>query len=314
MASSEYSNYPNGFSPGAVIREALGSDVVPGKIFYVGNHATLIKGERDASDGNDGSFYRPLSTINAAYDKCAAGRNDVIFVRPGHTETVDAATDIVMDVSAVHILGLGRAESRPIITFATAAAAAIPVSGANNSLVNMVFKCNIASQNHMIDVAADDLLIKNCRFAEGSATGLAFITADTADGDSDRLRIEGCEFHAPTAGNYNAAIQIAKDHTGIRIIDCDIYGDFDDAGISIPAGGNAQVDLRIIKCRVDNLQTGDHAIEINGTGNTGMIIESYLQGDTFAAIVDTGGLSMFEVYVHDKADQSYAVVTGTAVS
>lgn len=236
------------------------------------------------------------------------------MVKPNHAESLDSATALALDKAGVQILGLGHGENRPTLTFTTAAAAAIPVTGANNVLHNLVLKCNIASQNHMLDVAADDLLVSECEFREGSATGLSFITADTADGDSDRLQVVGCKFHAPTAGNYDNCIALGKDHTGVRIVDCDFYADCDEACIDVPAGGNAQVDLRILNCRVDNLLTGQHAIQINGTGNTGMIAECYLQGDTLAAIVDTGGLSMFETYVHDKADQSYAIVTGTVVS
>jgi hypothetical protein len=311
---SLYSNYPDGFSPGVVIREILGADMVPGKVFYVGNNAVLLKGERAASDGNDGTFMRPLATIDAAYDLAAAARDDLILVRPGHAESHVDATGLVMDKAGVHVVGLGHGENRPTITFATATSAAIPVSGANNSISNFVFKCNIASQVHMLDVKADDFLVNKCEFREGTATGLSFINADTADGDSDRLHVVSSKFHAPTAGNMDQAIFLGKDHTGVRIVDVDIFGDFDVAGIAVPTAGNAQVDLRILDCRIQNLLTGQFAIEIIGTASTGQISRCLCQTDAIATCVDTGGLPMFETYAHDGADQSYAIVIGTAVS
>lgn len=311
----EYADFPNGFSPGVVIKEVLGADFIPGKIFYVGNNATKLKGEADAADSSDlrgGTFFKPFSTIDHAYNQCKANRNDVILVRPAHTLSIADATTLVMDTAGVHIVGMGSGENRPVITFATATSAAIPVTGANNSLANMVFKCNIASQNHMLDVAADDFKVLNCDFREGTATGLAFITADTADGDSDRMFVKNCRFHMPTAGNGAAAIQLSKDFTGVRIEDCDIYGDFDNAALEIPAGGNAQVNLLIKDCSITNLLTGVHAIEINGTSSTGKIIRCYCQGDTLGTIVDAGGLEMYEVYEHAGTDQGQANPVGTA--
>jgi len=312
----EYADYPNGFSPGVVIKEVLGADFIPGKIWYVGNNATKLKGEADAADSSDlraGTFFKPFSTIDHAYNQCKANRNDVILVRPAHTLSIANATTLVMDVAGVHIIGMGSGENRPIITFATATAAAIPVTGANNTLANMVFKCNIASQNHMIDLAATDFKVIGCDFREGSATGLSFITADTADTDSNRFLIKNSKFHMPTAGNGDAAIQISKDFTGGVIEGCDIYGDFDNAAIEIPAGGNAQVNLVIRDCVVTNLLTGVHAIEINGTSSTGKIINCYCQGDTLGTIVDAGGLEMYNVFEHDGTDQTRANPVGTAL-
>ena len=313
----EYADYPNGFSPGVVIKEVLGADFIPGKIWYVGNNATKLKGEADAADSSDlrsGTFFKPFSTIDHAYNQCKANRNDVILVRPAHTLSIANATTLVMDVAGVHIIGMGAGENRPIITFATSTAAAIPVTGANNSLANMVFKCNIASQNHMVDLAATDFKAIHCEFREGTATGLSFITADTADTDSNRFLIKNCKFHMPTAGNGDAAIQISKDFVGGLIEGCDIYGDFDNAAIEIPAGGNAQVNLVIRDCVVTNLLTGVHAIEINGTSSTGKIINCYCQGDTLGTIVDAGGLEMYNVLEHDGTDQKVATPVAASVA
>lgn len=304
-----YANYPDGFSPGAVIRDILGADVIPGRVFYVGNNATLLVGEKTAADQSTrraGSFFQPFATIDHAINQCASGRNDIILVRPSHAESVADAATIVMDTDAVHIIGLGSGEDRPIITFATDAAAAIPVTGDNCTMANMVFKCNIASQNHMIDLAATDFKLLGCDLREGTATGLSFVTADTADADSDRLQVKRCKFYAPTAGNYDNAIQLAKDFKQVRIEECDIYGDFDVAGIDVPAGGNAQVDLILKEVSVSNLQSGVLAVSINGTGNTGKMIKVYAQGDTLGTIVDAGGLEMYEVYEHDGTDQTSA--------
>jgi hypothetical protein len=310
------SSYPGGFSNGVSIKNIPIEVAYPAKVFWVSNNSTNVPAGVVAGDDTNGkgTYNQPYATIDKAINMCAAGRGDKIFVKAGHAETVDAATDIVPDVDAVSIIGLGEGEDRPIITFATAAAAAIPITGDSVSIENMIFKCNIASQNHMLDIAALDVLIKDCDFREGTQTGLSFITCDTADNDSHRLRIDNCKFYAPTAGNYDQAISLAKDFIGVRIANCEIYGDFDNAGIDVPAGGNAQIDLQISNCKAINLLTGQHAIQINGTGNTGMIIDCMLGGDTIGTICDSGGLEMYNVYEHDGTDQTNAVLVGGAVA
>ena len=302
------SNYPFGFDGGVLIKEILGVDSVPGKIFWVGNNASTVVGEKGASDtANKGTFLQPFSTIDYAIGRCKAGRGDVIFVRPSHTTSVITAGGITLDVDGVNIIGLGEGNDKPTITFATAAAASIVISSANNTLKNLRLVCNIASQNHMIDLTGSYAKIEGCDFVEGSATGLSFITADGTDADADGLQVINCTFKAPTAGNYDNAIQLAKDFQDIRIIGNEIYGDFDVAGIDVPAGGNAQVDLQIGDCKITNLLTGQHAIEINGTGNTGKVYDTYIETDAQATSIDAGGLEVFNVLFHDGTDQRSAI-------
>src|SRR3990167_1902069 len=314
-----YSIYPHGFDAGVLLREVLHLDIVPRQVLWVGNNAITVQGEIGASDSNNGTFKRPYSTIDAAYNACGSssstnGSHDVIFVRPGHTLSIANATTLVLDKNNIAIVGLGHGEERPTLTFATATAAAIPVTGTENIIANMILICNIASQNHMIDCAGDALQVHKCDFREGTATGLSFITADTADNDSDYLKISDCRFYAPTAGNMDNAISLAKDFLGVRIKGCEGLGDFDDAVLSIPSGGNAQRDIVIEDCKFENLLTGQHAIEINGTGNTGRIVNCYCTGDTLGTIVDAGGLEMFNVYEHNGTDQVNAQLVGGLVA
>ena len=304
------SNYPNGFSDGVLIKEMPLMSVAPGKVYWVGNNATLLDNEATKSDANLGTYNHPFSTIDYAIGKCAANRGDIIYVKANHAETISAAAGIALDVAGVSLIGMGSGENRPILTFATAAGASI-TTAANIRISNIIMKCNIASQNHMIDVTSDDVTIDNCSFREGNTTGLAFIVADTADNDSDRLRILNCDFYMPTAGNGDAAIQIAKDHDNILIENCIIYGDFDNAAIELPAGGNAQKNMIIRNCHVTNLLTGVHAIEINGTTSTGQIVNCYCVGDTLGTIVDAGGLELMNVWEHDGTDQSAGQLLGT---
>lgn len=233
----------------------------------------------------------PFATLDYAIGKCTASSGDVIYLMPGHSETLASAGAVTMDVNGVKVVGLGHGDVRPTFTFATAAAASIVVSACDCEIHNCIFKCNIANQAHMIDLQGDDFLAKDCWFLEGSATGEAFIVADTSDGDSNYTTIKDCLFYSSSAGNMDEAIQIGKDHVGWRIENCDIYGDFDEAGIEVPAGGDASSLLQIYNNRITNLQADDHAIQISGTGVTGWAVGNKLQTNAQATAFDSSALS-----------------------
>ena len=269
--------------------------VFTGNIFWV-DSAESAGGDTDGHGQNPGT---PFLTIDYAIGRCTASNGDVIYVAPGHAETLTGAGGITMDVAGVSIIGLGSGDTRPTITFTTAAAASVLVSASDCVIANMRFICNITVQNHMIDVAADDLEIYGCSFKEGTATGLCFISADTTDGDSDNLYVHDCDFYAPTAGNYDQAIDLGKDHVGVRIINNKIYGDFDEACIDAPADGNACLNLQIKNNELSNLLTGQHAIQLNGTTGTGMIAHNMCQTDTQAATIDGSACSCFDNWWSD---------------
>lgn len=259
---------------------------------------------------------RFFETIDAAVSACTANRNDVVLVAPGHAETVTAAGGIALDVAGVKLVGVGTGTDRPTITFATNASASITVSAANCGVYGgFIFIGNVASQNHMFDITGTNFELnglgedgsQNIEFREGSSTGLAFVVADTADNDSDYLKVRGCRFYAPTAGNFDAAIQLGADFLGVRIEDCHINGDFDNGGIEIPTGGNAQRDIAIRRCTIINLLAAAEAIDVEGTGNTGVIEDCKLGTDAQGTAIDTGGLRLYNVYWTDTGDQTVSV-------
>lgn len=304
MPRSNYGRFKDGLSVSGLSLQVPHT----GKTFYVCNSSVLQPLGITGSNSNSGlTPEQPLSTIDAAINKCLAHRGDTIIVMPGHAETIADATSLVPDVSHVKILGQGVGEKRPIITFATATTANIPVSGANVRISGLVFKCNIDSQAAMITTTADDVEIDNCSFREGTGTGLNFITVGAADADSDRLYVHDCDFYMPTAGNGDHAIEFLKDMSNVRLEDLEIDGDFDEGAIAIPAGGNAQVNLRILRCNIKNRLTGVEAIKINGTDNSGIIQDCLLRTDTQSAALDSGSLAVDNVRWADETDQVSAV-------
>lgn len=104
-----------------------------GKIFWVGNRSTL-----PAGDGSKPEY--PLSTVNAALAKCVSGRQDIVYVLPGHAENISAASGWSSLVAGTKVIGLGTGVTRPAFTW-TAALGTIAIAVANVRIQNCQFFC-----------------------------------------------------------------------------------------------------------------------------------------------------------------------------
>lgn len=185
-----FSNYPNGFVNGVQMRDVPIVQSHPGKVFWVSNSTTLLPGQRGGSDQNKGTFDSPFATLDYAIGQCTAGRGDIIYIKPGHAESVASATAINFDVAGIAIIGLGNGSSRPTFTFTTANTATIPVSANNITLQNCIFIGNFLSIASTFTVAAAaDFWIDNCVFRDTSAVlGFLSIVTTTVSLNSDGLR------------------------------------------------------------------------------------------------------------------------------
>lgn len=263
-----------------------------------GNHFYV-----DAGTGVDTatglSWHDPVATIDVAIALCTNAYGDIIHVAKGHTENV-AAAGITCDITHMSIIGEGTGEERPFITFITNATAAVTVTADAVRLENLRFGCNVDIQNHMIDVDGDDCEIINCEFVENGQTGLSAVTADTTGGagHGNNLLIQGCRFYFPTAGNMDNAIDIGCDIDEIVIKDNYVMGDFDEAGIEIPAGGNNCQDINISGNIVINEQAGIHCIEVEETALTvtGICSNNFLVCSSRVACLKPNILNCFGNY------------------
>lgn len=134
---------------------------------------------------------RVYNTITTALAATTAGAGDVIYVAPGHTETVTAAGTITVNKSGVSIIGLGVGNLRPIITSTTAVAASFDITAANVTIQNLIFTCGINAQTAMLNVTAvTDVAIRNCYFNVATAGAVGALIAINATGASDRLIVD----------------------------------------------------------------------------------------------------------------------------
>lgn len=202
MATQGNMNYfPGGFANGIVVRGVPLVQTNPGYVWWVSNSAALPTGGVTAtsgqriplvggSDGNKGTFNAPFATLQYAITQASAG--DIIFIKPGHAESVIAAAGIVLSSAGVAVVGLGNGSQRPTFTFTTANTATITVTASNVTLSNLLFLGNFASIATCLSIAnaqvAKELTVDSCEFRDVDASH-GFIncvnvgtTANIADG------------------------------------------------------------------------------------------------------------------------------------
>ena len=206
------SSYPNGWANGVLIKGMPLLTLYPGKQFWVNNSGVLPEGGIGGSDTNDGTYLRPLSTIDGAIGKCKANRGDIICVMPGHAEDVASAGAIACDVAGVAIVGLGLGTKRPTISFTTAVAAAITVSAANVTLHNMIFNANFADVAAAIVPTAANCTLSYCNFKQAGAdlNFVDYITPSGAANTADGLTVDHCTGYGVDAA-INSPLKITDD-------------------------------------------------------------------------------------------------------
>lgn len=259
------SSFPTGFTSGVSIRGIPVAMSHPGKVFWVGNSASLLQGERAASNGNKGGFLDPFASIDFAVGNCVANRGDIILVRPGHTETVTAAGGLDLDVAGIAVIGLGSGSNRATVNFTTAVGADMDVDAANITVVNLLFTGGIDALTGPIDVNAADFRLIDCEYRDvtGQATDVI-----VADANADRLLIDGY-FHngAAAAGGASAIALIGMDNPVIR--NFRIVGNFSVGAIDIRT--TAAVDVDIYNGYIWTKNAADIAIVDTITASTGKI-------------------------------------------
>lgn len=308
------SNFPNGFLNGVTIRGLPVTTCHPGEVFWVNNSSVLAKGGVGGSNGNDGSYKRPFSTIDYAIGRCTANRGDIIMVMPGHAENLATAGAIAADVAGIAIVGLGRGTKVPTLTW-TGASATVLGTVANVSWVNMKFVNNVADVTTMfsLDGSSDGWSFENCVFTDTSTilNAIDFITLSTG---ADDLSLTGCRVIGKSASNDSFITGVAHDR--LYIDNCQIQFDVAQTAVVgvIETSGNATnvwIKDSLFRSNVD----GALFLDFNGTANSGGVTNCYFSsidtaGATTAGFDFTGG-HFFECYVAGEADTFGLVGGGT---
>lgn len=226
------SNYPGGFAHGVNVRGFPVLNSYGGKVIWVDSGA--------GSDGNKGTFDRPLATIDKALQDAAsaaggfvtADNGDVIMVKPGHTETIAAASGVTVDVAGVSIIGLGTGAARPNISF-TATASTFVISAAGFTLQNVLCTGDVDAIVTMFTISGADCALIDIETRDVTGQMVSCITTATG---ADRLLIDNYIHRGAAAAGGANCIELVGADDGVTIRDFWIDGNFSVAAIQNVTG------------------------------------------------------------------------------
>lgn len=315
------SNYPNGFPGGLTVRGLPIQQTHPGEVFFVNNSTVLAKGGIGGSNGNDGSHKHPWATIEGALNNGAvkASRGDIVCCMPGHAETIDAATDLVLDKAGVAIVGLGTGSLRPTLTFSVAATANIPITAANMSIKNFLFKANFADVTSVFTATGTatpkNFAIEDCEFKDTSSilNFLAIVTGNATANSMDGLYMARNTVSSLGTTAATTAIKLLEATYGVRFIDNDgVWAVLNDTAAWLDGSTFNHLNFLMkgnIFNRPNTSSTGGSFVAGSGTAWTGTATDNrFWQLDATAGIwIPTGTkLGFFENYspITGAADKS----------
>jgi hypothetical protein len=294
------SNFPGGFKNGVSIRGVPLVQTHPGKVFWVSNSTVRLPNQKAGSNGNDGSFNAPFSTLQGAIDACVTARGDVIFVKPGHAENITTAGSTVnINKAGVAIIGLGSGSYRPTFTFTTANTVYVNLAAANVTLQNLVFEAGFLDVAKAINVSnaqvARDFTVENCEFRDGSAilTFVKIISVGTTANIASGLTFVGNKVFgmASTPGAGSTVITLASDSQRVNISDNVVVHNvaLNDTPILFEGGALNHTWLTIArnKCSRPNAScaSSGHLIGSSSTACSGHVYDNYVKTLDVAAML-----------------------------
>lgn len=301
-----YSNFPGGFQYGLTVQNIPISLVHTGQVFYVSSTT--------GSDSNPGTIKKPFATVNHALDHCTASKGDIIYLMPGHAETISAAGGITCDVAGVFIIGLGMGSLTPTFTW-SATASTWAISAANVYIANIKCTISIDEVVKLFYVTGAYCTLDGVDFAPyASGQAIQFLLTTNA---ADYLTVKNCYHRQMTAaGSAQAWIQlVGTDST--RILDNTFLLTANASTSSeLISGSTAVVDIEIARNRALFLGATINSVINLVTGSTGIIYDNRIGSGTSVATAGaiTGDACyMFENYWIDDAAASgiLAPVAGT---
>ena len=287
-------HFPNGIQTSHIVGGAgMRARMTTGNIFCVDSGAS---GRGDAAGkGTDPST--PFATLAFALlnvnGRLTANNGDVVYLMPGHAESVIAGGTITADIAGISVIGLGSGSDRPTITFSTATSADININAANIYMENILFIAGIDALTGPLDINAADFTMFDCEMRDASA--IQTVRWILGNASADNMKILNCVHRGQDAAGATAWITL-NGADGVVIADCFSQGDMSAANIeNITA---AATDVLITRNHLEN----SNAVDVNIEGfaaMSGMVSHNNCRTATNAIstwINTLGALSLFENY------------------
>lgn len=185
-----------------------------------------------------------VTTLAAGLARCRSGKNDAVFVLPGHVETVTATT-LTGLVAGTRVIGCGRGSNRPTFTWG-ATTSQFVMNKADVVFLNCIFACNGAVVVKAFAITAADNAIMGCDIDVGSvaSTNLSTIGISIEAG-ADRFELRQNYIHSVALATPTTVVAVSGVQDGATILDNKIYAATSAAGVGVVHISAASTNLDI---------------------------------------------------------------------
>ena len=276
-----------------------GTNIGTGKTFYVDSGVT------NAGDGSN--WANAVATLDAAINLCTASNGDVIYVAPGHAETIAAANGWDADVAGITIIGCGNGDKRPTFTFSTTDST-VAIGATAVTVQNLRFVAGVSAivVGVSVEAAGDYFTMSGCEFVEPGTSTFEFYDMVALAVGADYCTIVGNKFVSTVSTTgCNQAIDVdAGIVNRLSIIGNEFQGNWVVAAIH---SNKVNTNCLIMDNVIHQVDTDQFAIEFTDA-STGMCIGNKLYTNAVATALDPGSLMCVENYVTTLIDKSAILV------
>jgi len=269
----------------------VNESITTGNIFFVDSGSAT--GADVASYGRQPD--KPFLTLDFAVGYCTDNNGDVIYLMPGHAETIATVTALTLDKAGVRVLGLGSGYSMPTFTL-SAEASTVNITAANCHVENIKLYSTYTGGLTIgitVGALADGLVLKNV-IMEESLNTTEFLTGISIAAACNHVTIDGLKYYGIAGGSDVSAIVFAGASNFSIVKNCEIYGDF--SGAAIDALGAASILMTFYNNVIHNVDGSAGLLISTEATTTGIMANCSGYSATNDVSFAGAGMAFFECY------------------
>lgn len=294
---------------GLILNTRAATGGIPGILKHAGTARIFFVDSNGGGSTTSGGLTpeSAFTTIDSAIGACTASKGDIIFVMPGHAETLAAAGAIAADVAGISIIGLGNGINRPVITLSTTDST-IAVSAANVTFKNLVIKSSVNELVKVFNITAAYCTIDGVDYIDNGAAKetIQFILTTAA---ADYLTVQNCYHVQLTAAATTMRWIYLVGTEGARILNNTFILKLSDNATDAVISADGDSRLTTIsgnKMHVTGYTANLVSAVIGTSGATGIHTDGRYYADVAAVttINDCPTMASFEVYCSNDLDKN----------
>ena len=246
-----------------------------------------------------------VTTLGAGLARCRSGKNDVVFVLPGHTENVTSTT-LANLVPGTRVIGCGRGSNRPNFRW-TATTSQFVMNDADCVFMNCIFRCEGAVVVKAFAVTAADCAIIGCDIDVGStaATNLSTIGLSIEAG-ADRFLFANNYVHGIAGATPTTVIVVSGAADGVTIVDNKVYAATSVVSVGLinitAAALNMEIARNVLQNKVASSETCISAGAVAATGTVSYNLCASEAGTPVSDLIELNAASLLRLFENYGTD------------